>query len=129
MATKEKTKSGKNKNAKADKKAKASKPRANAMSLIDACAEVLRKVKKPLNAKEIVEEAEDRKLWLPGDGLTPHATAASAMNREIAKLGKESRFKKAGRGEFTATGSGGKSEKSKPSKSEKPKKAKASKGE
>ena len=42
-----------------------------------------------------------KKLWTSPAGKTPHATLYSAISREITKQGKESRFKKAGRGTFT----------------------------
>jgi len=66
---------------------------------LDAAAQVLAKSKKPLTCKEIVEVAIEQKLWSPG-GKTPHATIYSAIIREIANKGNESRFRKADRGKF-----------------------------
>jgi hypothetical protein len=40
--------------------------------------------------------------WKSPGGKTPHATVYSAMIREIAKKGGQSRFKKTDRGRFTA---------------------------
>jgi len=41
-----------------------------------------------------------KKLWTTPGGQTPHATLYSAILREIAKKGKESRFTKTERGKF-----------------------------
>lgn len=66
---------------------------------LDAAAQVLAKSKEPLTCKEIVDIAIEQKLWSPG-GKTPHATIYSAIIREIANKGSESRFRKADRGKF-----------------------------
>ena len=54
--------------------------------------------------KEIVEAMAKKKLWTSPGGKTPEATLYASIIREIAKRGKESRFKKTGPGKFTATG-------------------------
>ena len=51
--------------------------------------------------KEIVEIAFQKGYWKSG-GKTPHATVYSAIIREIAARKKDARFKKVGRGKFTA---------------------------
>jgi hypothetical protein len=42
--------------------------------------------------------------WSSPNGKTPEATLSSAIQREIATKGKESRFKKTAPGRFAATG-------------------------
>ena len=76
------------------------------VSLLDAAATVLASTKAPMQAKAIVEAAIERGLWTPGAGKTPHATLYAAMTREIAAKGKDARFRKVGRGQFTAAGKG-----------------------
>ena len=66
---------------------------------LDSAAQVLAKAKEPMSCKEIVDLAIEQKLWSPG-GKTPHATIYSAIIREIANKGSESRFRKADRGKF-----------------------------
>ena len=53
-----------------------------------------------MTCKEIVEVAESKGYWKSPGGATPWATIYSAIIREIAKKGKESRFVKADRGKF-----------------------------
>jgi len=88
--------------AKAATRAKQGEPKAKPKkaSGLDAAARVLTEAKKPLGAKEIVETAFAKGYW-KSEGATPHATIYSAMIREIAAKGKESRFKKTERGKFT----------------------------
>jgi len=76
------------------------------VSLLDAAATVLADAKAPMQAKQIVEAVVERGLWKPGEGKTPHATLYAAMTREIAAKGKDARFRKVGRGQFTAAGKG-----------------------
>ena len=56
-----------------------------------------------MGVREIVEVAFEKGYWNSG-GKTPHATVYSAIIREIAKLGNDSRFKKVDRGRFTVNG-------------------------
>jgi len=72
------------------------------VSLLDAAATVLADAKAPMQTKAIVEAVVERGLWTPGEGKTPHATLYAAMTREIAAKGKDARFRKVGRGQFTA---------------------------
>jgi hypothetical protein len=76
------------------------------MSGLDAAVAILAATKDPLNVKQIVEQAEAKGLWKSRAGKTPHATIAAAIGREITAKGKDSRFKKTGRGLFAATGKG-----------------------
>ncbi len=66
---------------------------------LEAAAKVLAKAKNPLTAKNIMQEILRQKLWFT-TGKTPHITLASALSRDIKKLGKKSRFKRADRGLF-----------------------------
>jgi hypothetical protein len=73
-----------------------------AMSGLDAAAKVLEDAGEPMGVKQIVETAEAKGYWKSPGGKTPHATVYSAILREIAKKGDESRFKKTERGKFAA---------------------------
>ena len=74
------------------------------LSALDAAAKVLATAKEPMNAKELIEAMAAKKLWTSPGGKTPWATLYSAMTREIAKKGKDARFKKAERGKFAVNG-------------------------
>ncbi len=83
------------------KKAKPAKAKRNGkLSAINAAAKVLGETKKALNCKGLVEVMAAKGYWKSPGGQTPHATLYSAIAREIQKKGKDSRFKKADRGEF-----------------------------
>ena len=69
------------------------------LSGLDAGAQILAQAKEPMGCKDIVEQAIAKGLWSPG-GKTPHATLYAAIIREIAKKGKDARFKKVDRGRF-----------------------------
>ena len=85
------------------KKAKALKePKEKKLSAIDAAAQVLAASKEPMNAKEMIEAMAAKGLWTSPGGKTPHATLYSAIIREVATKGKESRFVKTERGKFAA---------------------------
>ena len=109
MATKQKSKKAKAPKAtkvKADgatKKATADKPaKEKKLSAIDAAAQVLAASKEPMNAKQMIEAMAAKGLWTSPGGKTPHATLYSAIIREVATKGKESRFVKKDRGQFAA---------------------------
>jgi hypothetical protein len=91
--------------AKATKKAKVKKakePKAKKVGALDAAAQVLAGEKEPMNCKDMVEAMAKQGLWTSPGGKTPHATLYSAIIREIAVKGKESRFVKKDRGQFAA---------------------------
>jgi hypothetical protein len=91
--------------AKAAKPAKAKKakgPKGRKVSAIDAAAQVLAGSKEPMNCKELIEAMAKKALWTSPGGKTPHATLYSAIIREIALKGKDSRFVKKDRGQFEA---------------------------
>jgi len=81
-----------------DKRAKKTKR----PSGLDAAARVLAEAQQPMGVREIVEVAAQKGYWKSPGGKTPHATVYSAIIREIANRGKDSRFKKTDRGKFTA---------------------------
>ncbi len=98
MATKKKTK----KTTRRQTRKKAAKPRKQSngkLSGLDAGAQILAQAKEPMGCKDIVEQALGKGLWSPG-GKTPQATLYAAIIREIAKKGKNARFKKVDRGRF-----------------------------
>ena len=89
--------------AKATRAAKKSKtPKEKKVSAIDTAAQVLAASKEPMNAKEMIEAMAAKSLWTSPGGKTPWATLYSALIREIAVKGKESRFVKTERGKFAA---------------------------
>ena len=83
------------------KKTKAAK--SERMSALDAAAKVLQEAGEPMNAREMIEEMAGKGYWTTPGGKTPQATLTSAIAREIATKGKESRFEKSSRGHFAAT--------------------------
>jgi hypothetical protein len=88
-------------NDKAAKPAKKTKePNAKKVGALDAAAQVLAASKEPLNCKAMIEAMAKKGLWTSPGGKTPHATLYSAIIREIALKGKESRFVKKDRGQF-----------------------------
>ncbi len=87
------------------KPAKAAKPKR--ISALDAAAKVLAESDHPLRAIDMVELMHAKGLWTSPGGKTPEATLYAAVIREISSKGKDSRFKKADRGLFFATGKGG----------------------
>jgi len=70
---------------------KAPKPAKEGMSGLDAAALVLREAQRPMSAKEIVAQIQERGLAPKLGGKTPHATIYAAIITEIAK-GTEPRF-------------------------------------
>ena len=82
--------------------AKAKTPKAKKVGALAAAAQVLAASKEPLNCKAMIEVMAKKGLWTSPGGKTPHATLYSAIIREIALKGKESRFVKKERGQFSA---------------------------
>jgi hypothetical protein len=81
---------------------KSNEPKAKKVGALDAAAQVLAASKGPLNVKEMIEVMATKGLWTSPGGKTPHATLYSAIIREIALKGTESRFVKKDRGQFAA---------------------------
>lgn len=72
------------------------------LSAIDAAAKVLGETSEPMNAKQMIDAMATKGYWTSPGGKTPHATLYSAILREIATKGNDSRFKKTDRGHFAA---------------------------
>ncbi len=106
--TKKRTKSKKAKAAgkAATRKPKSKKPggerKSKRVSALDAAAQVLAKAGKPMRAQELIAAMADQGLWKSPAGKTPWATLYAAMMREARDKGTASRFRKVGRGQFTA---------------------------
>jgi hypothetical protein len=81
---------------------KALQPKAKKVGALDAAAQVLAGTKEPMNCKDLIEAMDKQGLWSSPGGKTPHATLYSAIIREIALKGKDSRFVKKDRGQFAA---------------------------
>lgn len=76
-------------------------PKTRKASGLDLAAQVLAKAKEALSAKDIAERVIAAG-WTT-KGATPQATLYAAIVREVAARGKDARFRKTGRGLFTAT--------------------------
>jgi len=102
-----KTTKGKGTKNKAPKPEGAKKPKAPAppkekkTSALDAAAKVLGESGEPMNCQEMIKAMPEKGYWKSPGGLTLHATPYSALLREIKAKGKEVRFKKANRGQFS----------------------------
>jgi len=86
--------------AKAAKAPKAEK-KPKKVSALDAAAQVLAKADKPMGAQDLITAMAEKGLWTSPGGKTPHATLYSAILREINTKGKNARFVKTDRGQFT----------------------------
>jgi hypothetical protein len=75
-------------------------PKAKRVSAIDAAAQVLAASAEPMSCVALVEAMATQGLWESPGGRTPHATLYSAIIREIASKGNDSRFVKKDRGMF-----------------------------
>src|ERR1700687_3932456 len=98
------TKKAKAPKAKAEKKTRPQlkTPRLSALS---AAAQLLRKARRPMNCKELVETMAAKRLWTSPRGKTPHSTLYAAIAREIGTKGSGARFRKAAdRGKFESAG-------------------------
>ena len=93
--------------AKAPAKKATAQKREGKMSALDAAAQVLADSKEPLNAKAMIEQMSAKGLWTSPGGKTPHATLYAAILREINEKGKDARFAKVDRGQFTRNAGGG----------------------
>ena len=89
-------------------KAKTAKAKGDAkpkkLSALDAAAKVLAETKEPMSTRQMLEAMAAKGLWTSPGGATPLATLYSALSREIGAKGKDSRFKKVDRGQFTING-------------------------
>ena len=79
------------------------KPANGRMSGLDAAAKVLAETGQPMTVKAITESMMAKGYWSSA-GRTPAQTIAAAIIREIAKKGKDSRFRRTERGKFAVAG-------------------------
>ena len=84
----------------ANTKTTPSKKTAEKMSQLAAAERVLKKSRKPLNCKEMVEKMEAKGYWSSPGGKTPAATLYASLLRHIRQHGKDARFIKTDRGLF-----------------------------
>ncbi len=71
------------------------------LSALDAAAQVLAEADNPMNCRQIIEIMSEKKYWQPKNaGKTPQNTLNAAISRKIKNKGYDSRFEKAGRGQF-----------------------------
>lgn len=71
------------------------------MSQLDAAIKVLSESKEPMTTKQMIEAMASKGYWSSPGGKTPWATLYSAITREIKNKGKEARFAKVNKGQFT----------------------------
>lgn len=76
----------------------------NSLSALEAAAKVLSNAAQPMGCRQMITAMGAQGLWVSPNGKTPAATLAAAMLREIKLKGRESRFKKVGRGLFAFAG-------------------------
>ena len=70
------------------------------LSQLDAAVKVLTELDEPMTTKAMIEAMAAKGYWTSPGGATPWATLYSALIREIANKGDESRFTKIDRGQF-----------------------------
>jgi hypothetical protein len=90
---------------KAAKKAASSKAGpATKLSAIAAAARVLTETGRAMTCPELIEAMAANRYWASPGGKTPASTLYASIYQEIKAKGKNSRFRKAERGKFAATG-------------------------
>lgn len=82
------------------KRAAAPKAKNDGLSMLDAAAKVLADAEGPMTCKALIEAMAAQGLWSSPKGKTPAATLSAALHREIKVKAKDSRFRKADRGQF-----------------------------
>ncbi len=83
------------------KPAKTRQPKTDGkLSQLDAAVKVLTESGEPMTTKAMIEVMAAQGYWTSPGGATPWATLYSALIREIANKGDESRFTKVDRGQF-----------------------------
>ncbi len=90
------------KTAKAKKPAVEKKPKR--VGALDAAAQVLAKVGKPMRSQEMIAAMDEQDLWSSPAGKTPHAPLYAAIIREIRDKKGQARFRKVDRGQFAFNG-------------------------
>jgi hypothetical protein len=76
-------------------------PKEKKLSALDAAAKVLAETGTPMTCKELIGTMAAKGYWTSPGGQTPDATLHSAILREVAVKGEQSRFVKTGPGRFT----------------------------
>jgi hypothetical protein len=79
-------------------------PKKKKLSALDAAAKVLAETGQPMSCQEMIGAMAAKGYWSSPGGKTPAATPYSAIQREIAAKGDQSRFTKAGPGRFARRG-------------------------
>ena len=75
------------------------------MGLLDAAVHLLGRADRPMQCKDLVEQAREQGLWAPKrGGKTPDRTLYAAILREITTKGDAARFRKVERGRFALNG-------------------------
>ena len=70
------------------------------LSQLEAAVQVLSETGEPMTTKAMIEAMATQGYWTSPGGATPWATLYSALIREIANKGTESRFTKVDKGQF-----------------------------
>ena len=70
------------------------------LSALDAAAKVLSEAAEPMNCRQLIATMTEKNYWQPSAGKTPQNTLHAALCKEIKTKGADSRFTKAGRGQF-----------------------------
>ena len=71
------------------------------LSALDAAAKVLGETGEAMTTGQLIEAMAQKGYWTSPNGQTPAATLYSAILRQINTNGKDARFKKVNRGQFT----------------------------
>ena len=71
------------------------------LSALDAAAKVLAEAGEAMTTGQMIEAMAKKGYWSSPNGQTPAATLYSAILRQINANGKDARFKKVDRGQFT----------------------------
>jgi hypothetical protein len=79
-------------------------PQEKKLSALDAAAKVLAETRTPMSCQELIGAMAGKGYWTSPGGKTPAATLYSAMLREIATKGDQTRFTKTARGHFAYQG-------------------------
>ena len=79
-------------------------PKPKKLSALNAAARVLSETGQAMTCQVMITAMAANGYWTSPGGHTPEATLYSAVIREIAKKGAESRFKKTERGKFASAG-------------------------
>jgi len=79
-------------------------PKVKRASALDSAVRVLAESKEPMTCRQLIETMAAKNYWKSKGGKTPQNTLYAAIAKEIRTKGKESRFRKVGRGQFALAG-------------------------